>query len=65
MIKTRLQTQGLREREYFGVFHAAKTIVQKEGFFQLWAGVTPQLLGAIHVAIQFPLYEKLKKSMKG
>jgi len=66
MIKTRLQTQGiLGEHNYRGIVHAARTIVEKEGLFALWAGVTPQLLGTVHVAIQFPLYEKLKIYLQG
>jgi len=37
-----------------------RTIIKKEGVLALWGGLTPQLLGVGHVAIQFPLYEDFK-----
>ena len=65
MVKTRLQTQGIRgEHKYRGIVHATSLIVKEEGFRALWAGVVPQLIGAVHVAIQFPIYEKLKIILK-
>jgi solute carrier family 25 (mitochondrial folate transporter), member 32 len=63
MIKVRLQTQSLRSNPYNGIFHAAKTIVKTEGVTALWAGCTAQFIGASHVAVQFPLYEILKKHL--
>lgn len=65
MIKTRLQTQNLRAVQYDGIIHMTKNIIKNEGVFALWAGVTPQLLGVVHVAVQFPLYERLKVVFKG
>ena len=66
MVKTRLQTQGLRQQapQYRGAFHAFQTIIRTEGVGTLWAGVTAQLLGCVHVAIQFPMYEYLKKRLQ-
>jgi len=32
------------------------------GLAALYRGLTPSLLGLIHVAVQFPLYEALKRS---
>jgi len=61
MIKTRLQTQQARSRKYRSTLHAFSCIVREEGPRALWQGFVPQLFGVVHVAIQFPLYEHLKK----
>eukprot|EP01117_Protostelium_nocturnum_P002682 TRINITY_DN1350_c0_g1_i1.p1 TRINITY_DN1350_c0_g1~~TRINITY_DN1350_c0_g1_i1.p1 ORF type:complete len:310 (-),score=58.79 TRINITY_DN1350_c0_g1_i1:150-1079(-) len=64
LVKTRLQTQLTapgETRKYKNTFNAFSVIVKEEGFFSLWKGLTPQLIGIIHVAIQFPLYEFAKK----
>jgi solute carrier family 25 folate transporter 32 len=65
MVKTRLQTQLLngREKKYGSTLHTLRTIINEEGPRALWQGLTPQLIGVVHVAIQFPLYEHLKKKM--
>eukprot|EP01095_Lingulamoeba_sp_RSL-Kostka_P001870 TRINITY_DN12655_c1_g2_i1.p1 TRINITY_DN12655_c1_g2~~TRINITY_DN12655_c1_g2_i1.p1 ORF type:complete len:337 (-),score=58.24 TRINITY_DN12655_c1_g2_i1:84-995(-) len=72
LVKTRLQTQFMRQthrenihqRTYEGIIDGFIKIVRNEGFFALWKGITPQLIGVLHVAIQFPLYEYLKKKLK-
>jgi len=57
-----VQTQHVRgHRKYNGPLHAYHTIVREEGYRALWQGLSPQLVGIIHVAIQFPLYERLKQ----
>eukprot|EP01119_Soliformovum_irregulare_P010562 TRINITY_DN2608_c0_g1_i2.p1 TRINITY_DN2608_c0_g1~~TRINITY_DN2608_c0_g1_i2.p1 ORF type:complete len:299 (-),score=60.27 TRINITY_DN2608_c0_g1_i2:134-1030(-) len=64
MIKTRLQTQRMKSNQikYHGTFDAFHKIVRDEGWRALFKGLTPQLLGCIHVGIQFPLYEYMKSS---
>lgn len=69
--------ESLEINKYNSIFGTLKIIVKEEGFQALWKGIidfyintlniyfnkglTPQLIGVSHVAIQFPLYEKLKK----
>jgi solute carrier family 25 (mitochondrial folate transporter), member 32 len=70
VVRTRLQTESLHRNvnnpEVSGL--TQRTIVQtiqllfaEGGFFIFWRGMSANLLGLSHVAIQFPLYEKLKK----
>jgi len=64
LVKTRIMTQimkGPQFRPYKGIFDCYRRAIEDEGFFSLWRGLGPQMLGLIHVAIQFPLYEWLKK----
>jgi len=66
-VKTRLQTQQININNntsnhppYKGTFDAFRTIARQEGLPVLWSGLLPSMIGLIHVAIQFPLYEKFK-----
>jgi len=63
VIRTRLQTQEhvSRKPEYFGTFDAARKIFRREGFLAFYKGMIPAMWGLIHVAIQFPVYEKFKQ----
>ncbi|KAI8807177.1 mitochondrial carrier domain-containing protein [Cladochytrium replicatum] len=45
---------------YRSTWDGLRTIVRKEGVRTLYTGMGLSLLGVTHVAIQFPLYEKLK-----
>jgi solute carrier family 25 folate transporter 32 len=79
LVKTRMQAHTLGGRgAYTGVFNAFMTIVRKEGkmsvgrvsperclgVLTLWNGLSAQLLGVVHVCVQFPLYEHLKKQLR-
>jgi len=55
------QTQNERTAyRYNNTLHAFKTIAREEGIGGFYKGLGPSLLGVSHVAVQFPLYEKLK-----
>ena len=55
-----LQTQSRNEQRYRHTLDAAVTIFRTEGIRAFYRGLLPSLLGITHVAVQFPLYEKLK-----
>ncbi|KAI8346880.1 mitochondrial carrier domain-containing protein [Choanephora cucurbitarum] len=61
VIKTRLMTQNERTAyRYNNTLHAFITIAREEGFRGFYKGLGPSLIGVSHVAVQFPLYERLK-----
>ncbi|KAK9686851.1 hypothetical protein K7432_015001 [Basidiobolus ranarum] len=65
VIKTRFMTQSERTAyHYRNTFDAFATIWKHEGLRGFYKGLTPSLLGIVHVAVQFPLYEKLKISLR-
>lgn len=61
VIKTRFMTQPREERRYKHTLDAALTIYRSEGWRAFFRGLLPSLLGIAHVAVQFPLYEELKR----
>ena len=67
VIRTRLMTQfpGRTAFHYHGTWDAARQIWLKEGFKGMYRGLGPSLLGLIHVAVQFPLYERMKRYLNG
>ncbi|KAI5122462.1 hypothetical protein M0805_008773 [Coniferiporia weirii] len=60
VIKTRFMTQPSHEGRYRNTLDAFLTIYRSEGISAFYRGLFPSLLGITHVAVQFPLYEKLK-----
>lgn len=55
-----MQTQERTEVRYKHTLDAAITIYRTEGGRAFFRGLFPSLLGILHVAVQFPLYERLK-----
>ncbi|KAL0477659.1 nicotinamide adenine dinucleotide transporter [Acrasis kona] len=59
-VRTRMQTQHGYD-DYKNTFDAFKKISSNEGTKALFRGVVPSMFGLVHVGIQFPLYEYIKK----
>ena len=57
------KTQSRAEVRYHHTWDAALTIYRTEGVAAFYRGLVPSLLGILHVAVQFPLYERLKVLM--
>ncbi|KAF8510066.1 mitochondrial carrier domain-containing protein [Hysterangium stoloniferum] len=60
VIKTRFMTQPATENRYRHTLDAFITIYRSEGPRAFYRGLLPSLLGILHVAVQFPLYEHLR-----
>lgn len=62
LLRVRLQAQSnIHDSKYITVLGSLKTIIQEEGVQTLFQGYSASLLGLIHVMVQFPLYELVKK----
>lgn len=64
VVKTRLMTQTAKYTTYHGTLDAFRKMYRNEGIMSFYAGLGPALLGLLHVAVQFPLYEYLKTLLK-
>ena len=62
MVKTRMQLMNeASQTQYAGYANAVSTIYKNEGLGGFYRGVTASYWGATEGAIQFMVYEKLKK----
>jgi solute carrier family 25 folate transporter 32 len=67
VIRTRLQTQALHQLadhqglQASGMRQTAKELFTQHGLPVFWRGMTANMIGLTHVAVQFPAYEYLKK----
>ncbi|KAI0386598.1 mitochondrial carrier [Hypomontagnella monticulosa] len=50
---------------YRSTLDAARKMYSSEGVLSFYSGLTPALLGLTHVAVQFPVYEFLRKKFTG
>eukprot|EP00188_Purpureofilum_apyrenoidigerum_P003231 Plantae.Rhodophyta-Purpureofilum_apyrenoidigerum.ctg33302.p1 GENE.Plantae.Rhodophyta-Purpureofilum_apyrenoidigerum.ctg33302~~Plantae.Rhodophyta-Purpureofilum_apyrenoidigerum.ctg33302.p1 ORF type:complete len:308 (-),score=30.40 Plantae.Rhodophyta-Purpureofilum_apyrenoidigerum.ctg33302:290-1213(-) len=67
VIKTRMQVERVDikgRKEYETVRQSLVKVVGEEGFFALYKGLFPTFVGLLHVAVQFPLYEAIKKQLE-
>jgi solute carrier family 25 folate transporter 32 len=70
VVRTRLQTQALHQfadheaLKATGMVQTAKDLYRQGGVSIFWRGMTANLIGLSHVAIQFPTYEYLKKNFR-
>jgi len=67
VVRTRLQTEALHhivehttQREPSGIIRTIKSLYKEGGYPIFWRGMTANLMGLSHVAVQFPVYEYLK-----
>lgn len=68
VVRTRLQTDALHHqladhqsvRSGPSISQTIRSLLAEGGYPVFWRGMTANLLGLSHVAIQFPLYERLK-----
>lgn len=60
LIRVRMQAQHKNNTPGWQIL---KDIVRQDGFFSLYRGIFASLLGVIHVAIYFPLYDMCKQSL--
>ncbi|XP_023543244.1 folate transporter 1, chloroplastic-like isoform X2 [Cucurbita pepo subsp. pepo] len=63
LVKTRMQLQNPlhQAQPYSGLYDAFRTILREEGFAALYKGIVPGLMLVSHGAIQFTVYEELRK----
>lgn len=66
VVRTRMMTDIYHgnQVEKMHTFAIIRSIFEREGFAGMYKGLGASLLGLSHVAIQFPIYEKLKTMAK-
>lgn len=61
MVRGRLTVQEGKHQQYKGMIHATRTIIREEGFFALYKGWVPSVIGVVpYVGLNFGVYETLK-----
>lgn len=63
MIKTRLQLDKAPIKTYRNTWDCVKKMIQKEGFYSLYRGMSASYLGVSESTIQWVLYERFKKQI--
>lgn len=64
VVRTRLQTQALHTSgRQPGFFETARSLYQQNGIPTFYRGMTANIMGLSHVAVQFPAYEALKREL--
>jgi solute carrier family 25 phosphate transporter 23/24/25/41 len=64
MVRGRLTVQEAGHEQYRGIWHAAITIVRREGPTALYKGWVPSVIGVIpYVGLNFAVYESLKAEL--
>ncbi|XP_020788981.1 peroxisomal membrane protein PMP34 [Boleophthalmus pectinirostris] len=68
VVNTRLKLQGVKFRDedlhqthYKGIFDAFSQIIANEGVGTLWNGLVPSLILVMNPAVQFMIYEAMKR----
>jgi solute carrier family 25 protein 33/36 len=64
LVKTRMQLQSGANRRYATSWHCVRSIVHDEGLRGLYKGLGASYLGAIESALQWVLYEHLKRRIQ-
>jgi hypothetical protein len=63
VLKTRMCAQTPGQERYQGMVHALRTLLREEGIRGAYQGLLPGLFGVSHGAVQFMVYEGLKKHL--
>ncbi|GLH07494.1 hypothetical protein R5R35_006480 [Gryllus longicercus] len=66
VVNTRLKMKGLsgqQTQQYSGLWEGLLKVAKVEGIGKLWSGMTPSLLLVSNPAIQFMVYESLKRRL--
>ncbi|KAI3647787.1 hypothetical protein MP228_008008 [Amoeboaphelidium protococcarum] len=62
LMKTRLCIQDYKNPQYRGLVSGLLTVYRQEGLRGLYKGMVPSIFGVSHGAVQFSIYEELKKA---
>jgi solute carrier family 25 folate transporter 32 len=72
VVRTRLQTEAIHNLAEgtagggkSGILETMRQLYGEGGIRTFWRGMTANLLGLSHVAVQFPVYEQLKRTLRG